>query len=87
MAARPMVLLGAEKLAPAEGAGGPACWFDGSVGVWRDQTGGLALHSAFAVDTRVTATREGVDQSESSALSTTVTRTREGLDQVETTGR
>jgi hypothetical protein len=82
-----MILLGAEKLAPAESAGAPACWFDAPVGVWRNPSGGLALHSACIADTRVTATREGVDQSESSVLMTTATRTREGLDQAETTGR
>ena len=43
----------------------------------------LAVHVTKPPGTRITATREGTDQSESSTQGTTITKTREGVDQVE----
>ena len=84
MSSRPLVLIGSEKLASA-GAAPPADdRFDGATGVWRDATGALSIRAAGQPATVITATREGVDQSERSGGGTTrITETREGIDQTE----
>ena len=85
MTTRPIVLQGSEQvLFGACRSEGQGLWFDGASGVWRDPQGGLAVRSAYPPQTRITATREGTDQNEtSSALSTTITKTREGADQAD----
>jgi len=88
MLARPIVLLGSERVFPVEiGFTSPRAHFDGRVGVWRDKDGRLAIQGADAPGTKATATREGVDQSDASVLGTYNTKTREGTDQIETTDR
>jgi hypothetical protein len=68
MATRPIVLQGSEQIPPEAGTpDSQGVWFDGVSGVWRDHQGGLAVGSAAHPTTRITATREGTDQTETSS--------------------
>jgi hypothetical protein len=84
MPTRPIALQGSEELKSSDQNPDPGFRFDGSVGVWRDTAGGLAVRFADPSSSRVTATREGVDQTErAGGGGTRITETREGVDQAE----
>jgi len=84
MPVRPITLLGSELCLHAQQGVMPGVVFDGRLGVWKDTTGGLAIHGSDLPSTRITATREGADQTErAGGRSTRITETREGVDQTE----
>jgi hypothetical protein len=86
MATRPIVLLGSEQAHPASSAQDNTRFcFDPSIGVWRASDGRLAILVGGGPGTRITATREGTDETEVSTPTTRITETREGIDQVEVT--
>ncbi len=66
--ARPIALLGAERTAEMKSTNAPPFWFDGDAGLWRDKEGGLRVWASPFNRTLITATREGLDQSELSDL-------------------
>lgn len=87
MTLRPVVLQGAE---PSGSAGtlfdSTDFSFDGATGMWRNCTGEALVDCASSLSTTKTATREAIDQTETSAIfgsqlpQTILTKTHEAID-------